>query len=146
MEETYISTSIEDTQEIASKLVAKLEQGANICLWGDLAAGKTTFTQGIGKYFNIPRVISPTYIIVREYPVTNHPVIKMLYHLDLYRLENQSDLKSFDLGEIISDSSNLNIIEWPEKMGEDLPKKRIDVYLKATDDNEREIKIVKHQK
>ena len=144
MEETYISTSFDETQNIAARLVERLSVGTTICLWGKLAAGKTTFTQGIGKDLGIQRIISPTYIIVREYPVTNHQFIKNLYHLDLYRLESESDLATLNIDEITSDPTNLVIIEWPEKLGINLPKNRIDVYLKATDDNEREIKIVKH--
>jgi tRNA threonylcarbamoyladenosine biosynthesis protein TsaE len=144
MEEIYISTSIEDTQSIAAKLVKKLSSSIPICLWGDLAAGKTTFTQGIGKELGINRLISPTFIIMREYPVIGHSFIKNLHHLDLYRLETQEDIKAFDIEEIIADPSNLVIIEWPEKMGNLLPQKRIDVYLKSTSEDEREIKIFHH--
>lgn len=144
MEELYISTSIEETQEIAAKIVSELGKGTMICLWGDLAAGKTTFTQGVAKSLGIDRLTSPTFIIMREYQAKNHQAIKTLYHMDLYRLESSEDIKSFDIEELLLDSSNLVIIEWPEKMEDTLPKDRIDVFIKATDDNEREIKIIKH--
>ena len=144
MEELFVSNSFEETQEIASKLLSKIEEGTTICLYGNLAAGKTTFTQGIARALGIPRIVSPTFIIMRQYPVTTHPVIKTLYHLDLYRLNTVEEIKAFDIEEIWSDSSNLLVIEWPEKFQDILPKKRFDIFLKATDDNEREIKIIKH--
>lgn len=141
MDETYISTSDQDTKSIAAKLVSTLRTGTTICLWGDLAAGKTTFTQGIALELGIKRLTSPTFIIMREYIVTANQYIKTLHHLDLYRLNTTDDIKAFDIDELISDPFNLVVIEWPEKLGEDLPKNRIDVRFKITDENEREIKI-----
>ena len=145
MEETYISTSYEETREIAEKIASTLEKGTTICLYGDLAAGKTTFTQGIGKFFGINRIVSPTFIIMRQYSVSNHPVIKTLYHLDLYRLNSIEEIHAFDIDEIWSDPSNLLIIEWPEKMTDILPQKRLDIFFKANGEDERIIKIIEHK-
>jgi len=109
-----------------------------------LAAGKTTFTQGLASFLGISRLVSPTFIIMRQYPVDSHPIIKTLYHLDLYRLDSVEDIKAFDVEEIWSDPDNLLVIEWPEKFTDILPKKRVDIFFKATADNEREIKIIDH--
>ena len=144
METTFVSTSYEETRQIAQKFALQLEKGTTICLYGELAAGKTTFTQGIGKAFGLQRLVSPTFLIMRQYPVENHPVIKTLYHLDLYRLESAEDIRAFDVEEIWSSSENLLIIEWPEKFKEYLPKDRYDIFFKANGENEREIKIIKH--
>jgi len=121
-----------------------MEEGTTLCLYGELAAGKTTFAQGIALALGITRLTSPTFIIMREYPVTSHPQIKRLYHLDLYRIDNSEDIKAFDLDEIIGDKTNLVLIEWPERVKEILPPKRLDIHFKKSDDNEREIKIIKH--
>ena len=129
---------------LAKKFAKELKQGTTLCLRGELAAGKTTFTQGLAAFFRIPRLVSPTFIIMRQYPVTSHPVIKTLNHLDLYRLNSVEEIKAFDVEEIWSDPSNLLIIEWPEKFVDILPHKRIDIFLKATTDDEREIKIITH--
>lgn len=145
MEELFVSDSFEETQKIASKLVSRIEEGTTICLYGNLAAGKTTFTQGIARELGIPRIVSPTFIIMRQYPVTTHSVIKTLYHLDLYRLNSIEEIKAFDIDEIWSDTSNIVVIEWPEKFVDILPKKRIDIFFKAIGDNEREIKIIRHK-
>ena len=145
METTFISTSYEETREIAKKFTDKLEKGTTICLYGELAAGKTTFTQGIGQSIGIDRLVSPTFLIMRQYPVTNHPIIKTLFHLDLYRLNSIEDIKAFDVEEIWSDPESLLIIEWPEKFKEYLPKTRYDIFFKANGENEREIKIHEHK-
>lgn len=144
MEKTFVSTSFEETREIAEELAKKIDSGTTICLYGELAAGKTTFTQGLGKAFGIERLISPTFLIMRQYPVS-HPTIKTLYHLDLYRLSSIDDIKAFDLDEIWSSPENLLVIEWPEKLIDNLPKVRTDVYFKANGENERDIKIVEHK-
>lgn len=144
MEKVFVSSSVEDTQEVAREIVTGANSGGVICLFGALAAGKTTFSQGIGLALGVPRMTSPTFVIMRQYAITNHPIIKTLYHLDLYRLESPEDIKAFDLGEIWSDQSNLLLVEWPEKFLDYFPKKRIDVYFKETGLLQREIKIIKH--
>lgn len=144
METTFISTSFEETRQIAQKLAQKLEKGTTVCLYGQLAAGKTTFTQGIGKALGIERLVSPTFLIMRQYPVNTHPIIKTLFHLDLYRLNSIEDIKAFDVEEIWSSPENLLVIEWPEKFEENLPKDRFDIYFKANGANERQIRIISH--
>src|SRR3989339_322094 len=135
MEELFISTSISETQGIAQRLVLEMVEGTTLCLYGELASGKTTFAQGAAHALGIKRLTSPTFIIMREYPVDSHPVIKKLYHLDLYRIDNPGEVRSFDLDEITSDKSNLVLIEWPERIETILPPKRIEIHFKTTDDN-----------
>lgn len=141
----YLSTSREDTQELAKKLVSDLKIGTTICLYGELASGKTTFTQGIANFFGITRLTSPTFTIMKEYPVSNHQVIKKICHLDLYRLSDPNDLKAFSVDEIVSDQENLVIIEWPEKFINQMPDTRIDIKLHILSENEREITIQKNK-
>lgn len=143
METIFVSTSYEKTREIAENFAEKLKKGTTVCLYGELAAGKTTFTQGIGKAFGINRLVSPTFLIMRQYPISNHPVIKTLYHLDLYRLNSVEDIKAFDVEEIWSSPENLLVIEWPEKFQENLPKDRFDIFFKTSGENKRKIVIKK---
>lgn len=145
METTFVSISYEETRQIAKKFAEKLEKGTTVCLFGELAAGKTTFTQGIGQAFGIERLISPTFLIMRQYPVASHPVIKTLFHLDLYRLNSIDDIKAFDVEEIWSAPENLLVIEWPEKFAKNLPKDRFDIFFKTIGDNERQIIIHEHK-
>lgn len=144
MEKVFDTSSAEDTQSLAKQFIDEQKEGGVVCLYGSLAAGKTTFSQGIGQALGIKRMTSPTFIIMRQYSVTSHPVIKTLHHLDLYRLSSPEDLKAFDLEEIWSDSSNLLLVEWPEKFLDVLPESRINIYFKETGLTQREIKIIKN--
>ena len=90
------------------------------------------------------RVISPTYMIMKEYKVKDHEYIENLFHLDLYRLNSRDDIKSFDLEEIWGKKENLVIIEWPEKILDVLPDNHYLVHFKQTGPTQREIKIIKN--
>ena len=145
MEKVFLSSTAEDTKSLAKQFLEDQNSGGVICLYGNLAAGKTTFSQGIGQALGINRITSPTFIIMRQYPILNHPVIKSLHHLDLYRLSSPEDLKAFDLEELWSDPSNLLLIEWPEKFLDVLPKNRVDIFFKETGSTQREITINNYQ-
>ena len=63
-----------------------------------------------------------------------------VYHIDLYRLNSASEINDLGLDEYIY-GDGITIIEWAEKLGKkNLPKKRIEIYIKSKSDNEREIK------
>jgi tRNA threonylcarbamoyl adenosine modification protein YjeE len=141
MEKPFLSSSPEDTRDIAKQFLAGLEKGCTVCLYGNLAAGKSTFSQGLGFELGVKRMTSPTFVIMRQYPVSSHPVIKSLHHLDLYRLESPEDIRSFDLEEIWSDHSNLLLVEWPEKFLDFAEKGLISTCSGYT---QREITIIKH--
>jgi tRNA threonylcarbamoyladenosine biosynthesis protein TsaE len=141
--ETYVSYGDQETKQIAADLINSLSTGTVVCLEGVMAAGKTTFSQGVGVALNIPRVVSPTYMIMREYAIENHKVFKRLFHLDLYRLNTAEEIKAFDLEEIWSQPENLILVEWPEKFFELLPKNRVEVQIKVNSGTEREITINK---
>ena len=73
-----------ETQGLAARLALRLEPGDVIWLSGELGAGKTTFTQGLGRGLDIAVPInSPTFVLIREY-MGRLP----LYHIDLYRLND----------------------------------------------------------
>jgi tRNA threonylcarbamoyl adenosine modification protein YjeE len=80
----FISSSVEETQNIAARLGGAVFPGAVIALWGDLGAGKTAFVRGLAQGMGVSgRVHSPTFAIVHEH---NGPI--PLFHFDLYRLED----------------------------------------------------------
>lgn len=148
MEDYCITNSFEETQAFGSKFITKLEPGDVVCLYGNLGAGKTTFTQGMAKGLGITkRIISPTFIIVRSYEISNIKFqisnFKWLYHVDLYRLNDENSVEGTGLLEILEKKDSLVIIEWPEKMGSLLPKKRWDVHLENVGGDTRKITINK---
>ncbi len=143
MEEVFLTSSDRETKELAKKTIDSLTSGTVIALTGPMAAGKTTFTQGVGEVLGISRVVSPTYLIMREYSIEGHKFLKRLFHLDLYRISSVEEIRSFDLDEIWNQPENLVLIEWPEIEKSVLPKKRIDITIKSTGSDQREITIGK---
>lgn len=142
-EQIYISKSVEETQKIAMSIAEKIQSGGVLLLKGDLGSGKTTFTQGFAKGLGITRRInSPTFIIMREYRIMNYESrIKNFYHLDLYRTETDRDLEGLGIEEIVQNSDNIVVIEWPEKLGELMPKHAKTITFNYLNETEREIII-----
>lgn len=131
----YITGSAYETKKLAEKLARKLH--GIIALTGELGAGKTTFAQGFAKGLGIrEKIISPTFVLVRQHPIPNTQ--KILYHIDLYRLEN---FKELGLKEIMEDPNNIVLIEWAEKAKDLLSKNTIYINFKALDKNKREITL-----
>ena len=124
-------------KEVASYLL-KLAVDENVGLFafqGDLGAGKTTLTQEIGSMLGIDQTIqSPTYILMNEYPIPKHSKFKTLTHIDVYRLEDIQDSEVFELPNLLSDTQNLTIIEWADKIQSLLPQKYIQVKIDIQDD------------
>lgn len=118
------SNNEQESMEIAKKIAQLVQAGMTILLEGDLGAGKTTFTKGIGEGLGIQRIIkSPTYTIVREYRDGRLP----LYHIDLYRLE-EAEVSDLALDEYF-EGEGLSVVEWPSVSPEDLPTEYLEISL-----------------
>lgn len=143
--EQIITKSAEETQEFAKKFAERIKPGDIVALSGELGAGKTTFTQGFVQGLEITnRIISPTFVIIRMYRIKNQESrIKNLYHIDLYRIENEGGLEGLGLKEILEEKDAVKLIEWPERMGSLLPEKRWDIRIESLGESERKINIEK---
>lgn len=144
------TNSFEETQKQGEEFAQKLHGGDVVLLFGDLGAGKTTFMQGLAEGLGIERrIISPTFIIVRRYDVPGSDpgqarmTIHTLYHIDLYRTQTEDDLKGLGIPEILEDTSSVVAVEWPEKLGQLIPKKRWGITFTTLDENTRSIEIEK---
>lgn len=132
------SLSEGETRKIAKSLAEKLN--GVIALTGELGAGKTTFVQGFAQGLGIKdKIISPTFVLIRQHKIPHG--IKTLYHIDLYRLEDSKDLKNLGIEEILSNSDNIVLIEWAEKIKTILPKNTTYITLNRIDERFREIKV-----
>jgi len=140
-----ISKSPEETKKIAGKIVSNLKAGGVIALFGELGSGKTTFAQGLAEGLGIKeRIISPTFVLVREHRIKNYESrIRKLYHIDLYRVESESELGSIGFREILSNPENIVLIEWAEKAQHVLPEKRIEVHMEHIGEFQRKLRIIR---
>jgi len=145
--EKIITKNAEETQKLGQKLAHHLIQKGSvtlphvICLYGELGMGKTTFVQGFAKGLGITsRLLSPTFIIVRRHHLS--AINRFFFHLDLYRVTSEQSIQELGIQEMFNDEKNIVIVEWAERLGSELPKKRIDIHVRPGDlEFERRIEI-----
>lgn len=126
--------SVDETIELGKKIGQLLQPGMMITLNGDLGAGKTTFTKGIGQALEINRIInSPTFTILKQYHGKYN-----LSHFDAYRLEGQDENLGF---EEIFDSDDICVVEWPEYIETILPKDRLEITIQRIDNHFRRFEL-----
>jgi len=132
MQTEFITEKISQTKKLGKLLAQELSGGEVICLFGELGAGKTTFTQGLLEGLGAEKpYTSPTFVVMKEYerkmtkskfPMTNK--IQNIYHFDAYRVE-AGDVMNLGWEEITANSSNICIIEWADKLAEIIPARAI---------------------
>jgi len=112
-----------------------------IGLIGDLGSGKTAFTKGVGQYFNIKNITSPTFVVMKVYKVkgkSKKVKVKNLVHVDCYRLDDYQSLLDIGLEEYLNDPQSLVLIEWADKIKGSLPKQTKYIKFKlGQKENER---------
>jgi len=129
--------SAADMKKLGASLGETAKPHDLLLLNGDLGAGKTTMTQGLGRALGIRRPVkSPTFTIVREYREAKLP----LFHMDFYRLEND-DLSSIDLNGYLAEPG-LVVIEWPQLIMKDLPDDYLQLIITRVDDSWKSTKRV----
>lgn len=130
------SHSDEQTQRLGVRLGALLPKHAVVALHGPLGAGKTSFARGIGRGWGAAQLLrSPTFTLVQEHHRPQDDAT--LYHIDLYRIEQESDLASLGLDEILDDENAIVLVEWPERAPNAIPKSAIHVKLSIISDTKR---------
>ena len=127
--------SEEETIELAQNIESEKFPNMVICLEGDLGSGKTVFAKAFARALEITdNITSPTFNIIKEYDGGE----MKLFHMDVYRL---SDVKQ-DIGiEEYFTKKGVCIIEWSEKIMDELPKNTIILRILPQDDNSRKIEI-----
>ena len=141
----YKTHSLEETQKIADDFVSTLrslsDKAVVVGLYGNLGAGKTAFSKCVAKTLGVDdTVTSPTFVIEKIYELKDKKFTHLI-HIDAYRLEKSSELLHLGWEEIITDSKNLILIEWPENVADIMPK-HVKIFLKPLkNEDSREIEI-----
>lgn len=129
------SHSPQQTARLGARLGQLLQAGDVVCLLGDMGAGKTVFSSGIGQGWGAKnKLTSPTYNLVHQH--TREEDDTKLYHLDCYRLRDSRDVDSIGFDDMV-DEDGILIIEWAERIQDVLPEKRLWIEIRATDDLRR---------
>ncbi|MBP1232207.1 tRNA threonylcarbamoyladenosine biosynthesis protein TsaE [Arthrobacter sp. PvP102] len=123
--------SAEETHALGAALGAVLDSGDLVILTGELGAGKTTFTQGLGEGLGVRAgIISPTFVLVRIHPNLPdgpRPGGPDLVHVDAYRLESAAEIDDIDLENTMD--STVTVVEWGRGRVEHLSDSVLDVEL-----------------
>ncbi|MFH9426864.1 tRNA (adenosine(37)-N6)-threonylcarbamoyltransferase complex ATPase subunit type 1 TsaE [Streptomyces sp. NPDC017615] len=120
-------TSPEQMRELGLRLAGLLRAGDLVMLTGELGAGKTTLTRGLGEGLGVRgAVTSPTFVIARVHPslVDGPPLV----HVDAYRLSGGlDDMEDLDLDVSLPDS--VIVVEWGEGKVEELTDDRLEILI-----------------
>ncbi len=145
----FESSSPKQTRKIAqfifkNYLLTSKQNSVFVFLEGDLGAGKTEFTKGIGKMLGVTDIVSPSFVGFYEYDISDCR-FKKLIHFDLYNINDKSELDYFNL-ETFCQGDNIVIIEWGQKIKgliDQLKKQTKIFYLQILyqDKNKRLIKL-----
>lgn len=131
--------SPEETQAVAKKLAAQLSAGDVLAMIGNLASGKTTFTQGLTSHYEVTEyALSPTFTYINEYHGKELDII----HIDAYRLNTGEELISMGIWEYY-ESNSIIIIEWADIVASAIPEDAFGLSFRAIEGEEsgREILI-----
>jgi tRNA threonylcarbamoyladenosine biosynthesis protein TsaE len=136
LERRLVSADAAATRELGERLAPVARAGDLICLRGELGAGKTQLAKGFGAGLGVTDTISsPSFILMAEY-AGRLP----LFHVDLYRLADASDVLA---GGLLDErqADGVTLIEWPERMGSVLPSARLDIMIEGSADEPRTIAV-----
>ena len=116
----------DDMHELGRRIARVLRKGDVIVASGDLGAGKTTLTQGIGAGLDVEGpIISPTFVISRVHPPRGDG--PGLVHVDAYRLGDPSELADIDLDASLPHS--VTLVEWGHGLAEWLADDRLEIDI-----------------
>jgi len=130
--------STEEMKDLGEKVGKKLVAGDVVVLRGELGAGKTTFTQGVGRSMGISKLTSPTFVISKIYPS-----VIPLVHVDAYRLIGHELAVFDDLDLETRIPQSITIIEWGSGFVERLVDSFIEIDIVfGSNSEERTVDIV----
>ncbi len=132
----FKTISEEQTAKIAAQIASVAKAGDTFALFGTLGAGKSVFCRSfVQSLTGAEEVPSPTFTLVQGYLAKDFEI----FHFDLYRLKTPEEI--FELGMEDALAEGVCLIEWPEKMGNYLPKNIFKVEIEIVEGDKRLITI-----
>ncbi len=127
------------TERLAQMLAGIADTGEQLALKGDLGTGKTVFARAFIRALCGPEteVPSPTFTLVQTYDSNDGC---MLFHFDLYRLEDPDEALELDIDYAFADG--ISLIEWPERLDYLLPQNRLEVALSYGESEKQRICVI----
>jgi tRNA threonylcarbamoyladenosine biosynthesis protein TsaE len=137
MEITYKLTDI----PTVTKTILKQLNARTVLFYGDMGVGKTTLIKALARRLGVQETISsPTFSIVNEYEAKDC----LLYHFDFYRIQDEEEALDIGIEEYFN-QDQYAFIEWPEKVVNLLPDKRMTIKLTENDNGTRTANITPMQ-
>jgi tRNA threonylcarbamoyladenosine biosynthesis protein TsaE len=132
------TNSVDATRALGEALAEIVRGGDLLVLAGDLGAGKTALTQGIGRGLGVADAITrPTFTLAHQ-----HQGRIRLHHLDVYRFEASAEILDVGLFELLDDDEGVTVIEWGDAILGSLPPELLEVRLELGDgDDDRDIAL-----
>ncbi len=129
-----------ETIELATVFGRRLAGGDVICIDGPLGCGKTCFVRGLATGLGVEpqAVASPSFIICRRHAT---PRGLTFAHVDAFRLTSADDLESIGWEELLAGRDTVVAVEWPSRISEALPQRRIEVRMDHTGQTSRQVTI-----
>ncbi len=136
---TFVSCSVAETKKIGRAIGERLVSGDVVALVGDLSAGKTTLVKGLVKGLGAPNpereIVSPTFVLIREYEGRCH-----VYHMDWYRLGCVTGNDKRQVLDCFAQDA-VSLVEWADKARPLLPKNRWEIKLQHAGKEKRSISV-----
>ena len=145
---TVTTRSAAETKKIASRIAKEIAEITSdharvIALSGKLGAGKTTFTQGFARALGIAGPIqSPTFVLMKMYPLKRKRNLKHLIHIDAYRIETPHETEQLGLEELLGGKDIVMLIEWADRIKKIVPKDAVWIkFAYGENSNKRIIQV-----
>ncbi len=134
IEDNCIIYSLDEIDTIAQKIIEEAKH-KTILFRGEMGVGKTTLIKSIGKFLGAnKKMTSPTFSVVNEYEISDG----ILYHFDFYRIKNLEEALDFGVEEYLG-SGHWNLIEWPDKIFDELGNKFVEIEIVSLESGLRKI-------
>ncbi len=131
-----VEYTLNNIKTIAAQIWQHYKQYTIWAFHGEMSSGKTTFIHALCEVLQVKDVISsPTFPIINEY---NSPVTGIIYHMDWYRLKDEEEAIQAGIEDCLL-SSNLCLIEWPDKAPGLLPDDALNIYIETINTNTRRL-------